>query len=275
MSKQVMVGMLAETSIHVGAGQIMGAVDLPVAREAATQYPFIPGSSLKGSLREKVGQTSEQKANEYFGSPGSAAGIGVSDGRLLLLPIRSLTGHYRWVTCPYLIERFARDMQLIGRTIELPDFEVKEEQAWLTSDESVLLLEELTFQSIQKKRECGELIASIRALISHDSVNKRLASYLTVVSDVDFAVMAQRGLFIYARNVLDQETKQSKNLWYEEALPADSLLYTLLFARNAEQEQHLHRFIQDLTDHPYLQVGGNETIGQGWMILASDRGVKR
>jgi len=32
------IGLLAETSIHPGSGQDAGFVDLPVAREAATDY---------------------------------------------------------------------------------------------------------------------------------------------------------------------------------------------------------------------------------------------
>ena len=46
--KTLLYGLLAETSIHPGAGQSSGFVDLPVAREAATDYPVIVGSSLKG-----------------------------------------------------------------------------------------------------------------------------------------------------------------------------------------------------------------------------------
>lgn len=46
----VILGLLAETFIHSGIGHTEGAIDLPVAREAATDYPYIPGSSLKGAL---------------------------------------------------------------------------------------------------------------------------------------------------------------------------------------------------------------------------------
>lgn len=270
MSSQRILGILAETSIHVGAGQMIGAIDLPVAREAATQYPFIPGSSLKGSLREKVEQHSPKKANQYFGSEDSAAGIGVSDGRLLLLPIRSLSDHYRWVTCPYLLERFARDLKLIGKQLELPKFEIEEEQAWVISGKSPLILEEFVFHSIHKPNELSKLVEAIGGLIAHERLQVRLSQSIVVVSDTDFSIFAQRGLYIYARNVLNDKTKKSENLWYEEALPADTLLYTLLFSRNSEQDQLLAQFIKELKSAPYLQVGGNETVGQGWTILSSD-----
>jgi CRISPR-associated protein Cmr4 len=36
--KTQILGMLAETFIHPGTGQSVGAIDVPVAREAATSY---------------------------------------------------------------------------------------------------------------------------------------------------------------------------------------------------------------------------------------------
>ncbi len=40
------------TPLHVGAGQGLSHVDLPIVREVHTGFPFVPGSSVKGSLRE-------------------------------------------------------------------------------------------------------------------------------------------------------------------------------------------------------------------------------
>jgi Uncharacterized protein predicted to be involved in DNA repair (RAMP superfamily) len=39
------------TPLHIGAGQGLGHVDLPIVREAHTNFPYIPGTSLKGALR--------------------------------------------------------------------------------------------------------------------------------------------------------------------------------------------------------------------------------
>jgi CRISPR-associated protein Cmr4 len=39
------------TPLHIGAGQGLGHVDLPIVREAHTSFPYIPGTSLKGALR--------------------------------------------------------------------------------------------------------------------------------------------------------------------------------------------------------------------------------
>ena len=95
-----MLGLLAETPVHPGAGSGMGVVDLPVAREASTDYPVLVGSSLKGALRDKAEGAVAAEAIEAdvvqdrFGSPEHAGDLLVSDGRLLLLPVRSLPlGH--------------------------------------------------------------------------------------------------------------------------------------------------------------------------------------
>jgi CRISPR-associated protein Cmr4 len=39
------------TPLHIGAGQGLGHVDLPIVRETHTNFPYIPGTSLKGALR--------------------------------------------------------------------------------------------------------------------------------------------------------------------------------------------------------------------------------
>ena len=100
--KTTMLGLLAETPIHPGSGRGMGVVDLPVAREAATDYPVLVGSSLKGALRSKMetakADDAKDDANTCFGAPDRAGDLLVSDARLLLLPVRSLTGSYRWAT---------------------------------------------------------------------------------------------------------------------------------------------------------------------------------
>ena len=66
------LGLLAETSIHPGAGESAGFIDMPVAREGATGYPVIVGSSLKGALLDlaREGDKLEAPARDrIFGKP--------------------------------------------------------------------------------------------------------------------------------------------------------------------------------------------------------------
>ena len=96
--------------------------------------------------------------NHLFGRPESAGVIAVTDGRLLLLPVRSLNTHFVWITCPYLIERYWRDYKLsaISETLpELPSIELKEGQAAADSSSfEYLYLEELSFEIVPTDLFC-------------------------------------------------------------------------------------------------------------------------
>ncbi len=266
------MGLLAETNLHPGTGQVSGAIDLPVAREKTTDYPVIVGSSLKGALKDCIEQ--HQKAGcievdieQIFGSPLQASAVAVTDGRLLLLPVRSLNSHYKWVTCPYLLERFQRDCGLAAvpvKPFDLQPFaDIKETKA-AAAGKGLLYLEDAHFETVET--DLAQLSEAIMPLIRHSTIGERLAENLVIISNAEFSFFARYALAVNARNLLD-EKKTSKNLWYEETIPSDTLFYALLIARPNE-ENHLSTLIQLFHQYPYLQVGGNETIGQGWTALS-------
>jgi CRISPR-associated protein Cmr4 len=267
--KTILLGMLAETAIHPGTGRSGGVIDLPVAREAATDYPFIAGSSLKGALRDKT-ETALQKGKEladrWFGKADNAGELLVSDARLLLLPVRSLTGSYRWLTCPHIVERLCRDMRRAGLPFDASVPEVSKATVH-TSGTGKIYLEEREF-NIGAEPD-GKLIALLGSMTAHKATRGRIDTTLAIVSDDDFAWFARYALPVQARNVLDDDTKQSKNLWYEESLPADTLMYAVVAARNNAAEETLKLLFED---DPYIQVGGNETVGAGWFAVAFRNG---
>src|SRR5580658_9756747 len=100
----------ALSSLHPGTGQGVGAIDLPVARERATNLPFVAGSTLKGCLRAVYAR--DVKA--VFGESDNQGQLQVGDARLLLLPVRSLGTTFVWATSPYVLRRFQRDCRLLG-----------------------------------------------------------------------------------------------------------------------------------------------------------------
>jgi CRISPR-associated protein Cmr4 len=269
----VIMGMLAETSLHPGTGQVSGTVDLPVAREKTTNYPVIVGSSLKGALKDTAEQYLTRNKidldlNQVFGTQNQAGAVAVTDGRLLLLPVRSLNSHYKWVTCPYLLERFQRDCELAGLTsvsFDLQPLRNLEDGKALAVGKGRLYIEDIQLE-IEAGAKLESFAEEIKSLIKHDSVKERLADNLVIVNDKEFNFFATYSLAINARNQLDNN-KISQNLWYEETIPPDSLFYTLLFARPGE-EGALDSLVQMFKQHPYLQVGGNETVGQGWCAIS-------
>lgn len=259
--QSAVLGLLAETPIHSGTGRSTGVVDLPVAREAATDYPVIPGSSLKGALRDKSRRTDGDE-EEIFGTQDKAGALLVSDARLLLLPVRSLTGAYRWVTCPHLIERYQRDLKRAGIT-PLPPVPSVDRLCALAAGEENLFLEEREFRVTGAPD--AALIDALAALIAHEETRRRLPRQLVVLNDEDFTWFARYGLPIQARNQLDTETKKSENLWYEESLPPDTLMYALVVERTGGALSALSLLFPP--GQAYLQAGGNETVGQGWFAV--------
>lgn len=296
----LLIGLYADTFLHPGSGQNEGAIDLPVMRERSTDHPVITGSALKGALRARLtseqqricptGASSETNSNpnkslnesdqqrlkelsnqikQYFGQQENAGGILVGDARLLLLPVRSLTGSFKWVTCPLILKRLLRSMERSqsaanteAQTPKLPRPQANQ-YCGINTDDQTLYLEERVFDSGSALDE--DWIAILQHLMPTE-VGDELPTRLTVLHDDDFAWFARHGLSIQARNVLDEATKTSNNLWYEETLPPDTLFYTLLLPRF--QPQVLANFYKDtIADNPYLQIGGNETIGQGWVTL--------
>jgi CRISPR-associated protein Cmr4 len=265
--------MLAETPVHPGAGTDAGFVDLPVAREAATDYPVIVGSSLKGALLDRARQgLADGEHQRIFGERDNAGSLIVSDARLLALPVRSLTGQYKWVTAPHLLERYGRDRARAGLGDEVPTVGWHElgEFGWLGDGASgaSLLLEERQFERAGNLPR--GLVDAIRPLVAHDDTADRLARQLVVVPDDALNWFARFGLSIQARNTLDAHSKTSQNLWYEETLPPDTIFYALLAERiepPADEASAVDRVLSLFDDIPYVQVGGNMTVGQGFFAL--------
>lgn len=257
------LGLLAETPIHPGAGRGAGVVDLPVAREAATDYPVLVGSSLKGALRNKADVESAGDADAHFGTQDRAGDLLISDARLLLLPVRSLTGAYRWATCPHVVERYRRDLARAG-VEPRPDVPNVVQGSVRASGKGNLFLEERQFNVVGEPPD--DLVEAVAPLLLHRDTRDRLSGQLAVLHDDDFAWFARYGLAIQARNYLgDDSTKKSRNLWYEEALPPDTVMYAIATGRNSEAANALQSLFPN--EAPYLQAGGNETTGQGWFAV--------
>jgi len=277
-----LLGLLTETSLHAGAGRMVGVIDLPIQREAHSGWPCVYGSAVKGALRTRA--EGESWVSDVFGpdtqnASDHAGALLVTDARLLLLPVRSLTTHFKWVTCPALLRRFAADCRRLGLEApgEIPEVEREEalvprlpEGGGLGTD---LFLEQFRFQS--RQHDLTALVASIARLLAQEGAADALLRQLTVIHDDLFALLARFATPVAAHVRLQNETRTVAPgaLWYEESLPPDTLLYVGLIAAPSRRQdarkgsaEVLGHVATDLfgAGHDYLQLGGNETVGMGW-----------
>ncbi|KHD04702.1 CRISPR-associated protein Cmr4 [Candidatus Thiomargarita nelsonii] len=285
-----MLGLFTETSLHAGTGQMLGVIDLPIQRESHTGWPCVYGSAVKGAMRELAEKRGHKKTwvEDVFGpemqnASDHAGALAITDARLLLLPVRSLTGHFKWLTCPAVLQRWQADCRRLG----LPDgndfsvtnlIENNKALVSQTLKEQDIFLEEFRFKT-QPRPEIDKVIRSVAKLIGREpnEIDKALKSQLTVVNDNMFAHLSRFATPVNAHIAIDNETKTVKTgaLWYEESLPADTLLYTGLVAQasrkdgNKKANEVLKHVVDDLfsDEHPYLQLGGNETVGMGWCCV--------
>ena len=274
-----LLGLLAETSIHAGAGQMAGVIDLPIQREAHTAWPVVFGSAVKGALRALA---DEQKAGwlipvfgpETMNASDHAGALLVSDARLLLLPVRSLTSHFKWVTCPALLKRLYADTERLGlkdAAFAVPKVDDANSALAPEGAANGLFLEEFRFNL--KTADLSAVITTLTRLMGREDAATALQKQLVVVHDDRFNHLAQFATPVNAHVCIDNQTKTVKTgaLWYEESLPPDTVLYVGLYAQATRVKEQsktaaevLSHITRDLFARPYLQLGGNETVGMGW-----------
>lgn len=299
----------ALTPLHAGTGQGVGAIDLPVAREKATGLPYLPGSSLKGTLRDHC----PAAARENVFGPERIAGdedayassVQCSDQRLLLLPVRSVKGTFAWVTSPYILRRLKRDVLAAALpNPELPatipnsvvDGDQNNEVAHCAASQpgnltvslgngrNAVVLEDLdlspkaqndadTTAALDWARWIGNRI--FPPPTQPNAPNEWQAELLKrfcVVPDDVLSFLLNTATEVAARIKLDDDAKTvvKGQLWYEEALPTETILYGLVTATETKTRQgqvrstiaNTFNVVASLTDKA-MQFGGKATAGRG------------
>lgn len=274
----------ALTPLHSGTGQAADIVDLPIAREKATNWPVVPASSLKGVLADnyqrKQSEESPEKGKEarekLFGKPDQAGPVSFTDLRILCLPVRSFYGTFAWVSSPLVLNRDRRDAGAIGASMlteqDYPDIETVRGEgdsrqtahvpegsklAVLQDGRNRVFLEDLDFdaETPPEIRDIASKIAE-EAGIDRNTFIQRFA----VVSNAVFDFLCETATEVVARIALKEETKtvRTGGLWYEEAVPAEAI-----FTGWAVQTRPDASGVDSLPAEQTLQIGGNATVGRG------------
>jgi len=274
------------TPLHIGAGQGLGHVDLPIVREAHTNFPYLPGTSLKGALRnleinqvarargERPSQVeerlkSDQKEEDIlrlakiFGVAGEGAEEGkevgagkvlFSDAFIVLFPAKSAKGIFSLTTCPYAINRFFELLGIDQRVKDVPEGKVrvlntKDNKNLINNNK--LLLEEFVFEA-EESEELKKFVELVGTFVGEE--NKRR---IVCVNDTDFKDFVSNYTEVQTHIKIDLNTGTVKEgaLWTEEYVPAESVFaFSLVFLEEI-----------DFTPPPTFHLGGDITTGKGFV----------
>jgi CRISPR-associated protein Cmr4 len=247
--------------LHTGGATQEGNL-LGIARESHTNLPYIPSSTIRGKLRSL---TSKDDRNHLWGNTiddvtGSGSDTNLTQGNLwigdasiLWLPVPSLSHGVVWVSSPLLLKRWARlnsgtkkapepysNNFANGKPVYLKDAILKSASLKTTSDLTTWI----------PQSEIG-------------SIDRAL-----VLPDQHCATLIQMSLWRQVKVKLDEHKTVDGGFRYEEAIPPDTLMYfpwgvTSQVTEKAQEPQT--KFNQILTKHTVVQIGGQESLGRGFV----------
>lgn len=255
----------AETPLHPGAPGVRGAVDQCVQRDAVTGLPVIWGSSLRGTLRDEAGAKTNVDVEALFGpevDSGSAhaGAVAVDDAHLLMFPVREATRGWVWVTAPGALARLGRTLSFCG--ISGCDASAPATNANL---ELVVGDRQLTYFTLD-----DTVKDSLANLLPNEPCFKpytdRVKHCLFSVSDADFLELTQSEVEIRTRIRLNERkttTGGQGNMWTQEVLPAESVFFAaLVVSKCAKPAANMAEGDPATTDNPSAPVSGTDLVGQ-------------
>lgn len=295
----------ALTPLHVGSGRGLGYIDLPIIREKVTNFPYIPGSAVKGVIADYHNATDDKRekgseAAAAFGrqgkddkdskDPSNSGSLVFTDARLVCLPIRSLYGTFAWATSPTILRRLKRDAESMGKENSISDEKVPEpaDNSVFCTKESCLhkadgndktiYLEDLDINATvdDTATKWAEFLAE-KIFESKDSdEGKEFIKRFIILHDDVFNFLSETGTEVAAHIRIDSETKIVKKgaLWYEESLPAEAILAGIIWCDKVygkcdkKEKELLDEYTKNI---PLLQFGGKATTGKGLVRCLFDQ----
>ena len=280
------------TPLHIGAGQGLGHVDLPIVREAHTNFPYIPGTSLKGALRnleinqvarargEKPSQVEERltknkfdqkeedilRLAKIFGVAGEGAEEGkevgagkvlFSDAFIVLFPVKSAKGIFSLTTCPYVINRFFELLGIDQRVKDVPEGKVKVlntngHKNLIKDNNKHKLLLEEFVFEAEESEELKKFVELVGVFVGEENKQR-----IVCVNDTDFKDFVSNYTEVQTHIKIDLNTGTVKEgaLWTEEYVPAESVFaFSLVFLEEL-----------DFTPPTTFHLGGDITTGKGFV----------
>jgi len=285
------------TPLHVGSGSDLGVVDMPIQRESHTGFPKIEASSLKGSIRKEFeskaqGDDEKKKIHIAFGcdecekefsdtftskNKDFSGALGFTDSKILFFPIKSVKGVFAYVTCPMVLKRFKKDIEICKKEIKdgfgIPLDEVLQDSECIvlgdtckmdkTDKKGSVILEEYSFAIKETKTKHYIKIPNLD--IEHERI--------VIISDDNFTHFVKNSTEVITRTKIDNITGTVAQgaLFTEEYLPSETVMYSLAIANKPfsdksdlkSAENVMKYFANKFQENNTLQIGGNSTLGKG------------
>lgn len=254
---------------------------------------------------------------EEAGGDGHAGALGFSDARLLLFPVKSMKGVFAWITCPKVLEQFHRDMSLtefkdreeivhsltvsaLTTPLKCTEDESEGCNLFLKNDSNKIVLEEYTFGiEYEENPELAYLLRFLAEQLfplpsdggqpdSYAFWRNKLMTDVVVLPNEDFADFVNLSTEMITRTKIDNATGTvaQGQLFTEEYLPAESVMYSLVlaspifkeknvdkgifntelqnecFPESSNEEDRVMKFFETALPE-VIQVGANATLGKG------------
>jgi CRISPR-associated protein Cmr4 len=264
--------------IHCGGEGDLGNIS-EIAREVHTNFPYIPGSSLRGSLRNEIEEyQGKEVGDRLFGQELTDGKMGVhqiwfGDARLLWVPMRTMSVQgedvFTWVSCPTLL----RDCALISRRsfdgfANLTSAVGSRKDTYMVADARV----EVAAMTEEQKSSI-ELTENWSNSLGDDT-KSHWQNNRIILPDNNFQVLMEHALWTQVRNVI-ADTGGADIFWTDVCIPRDTIFYYAWGYSVAKTDPIRATdcgVMQEILTG-LIQVGGQANVGRGWVQswVADDR----
>jgi CRISPR-associated protein Cmr4 len=256
--------------LHTGGTSQEGNL-VGIAREAHTEFPYLPSSTVRGRFRAATapnernylwGNTLDDVADSR-GDNLTQGILWIGDASILWFPIPSLSHGVVWVTSPFLLRRW---MRLTNTNLPIPDA-----GSFSAGNRNNLYLKDAIFQSrdLQQWKNWRDYLPQ-----KNDETNAvDTISEALILSERDCQVLIQSSLWRQVKIKLNEQKNVDGGFRYEEAIPPETLMYfpwgsTTIANGNGVQARE---FFQSLiTSDRVWQIGGQESLGRGFVEIWSN-----
>lgn len=277
--------------LHTGATSEEGNL-VGIAKETHTNFPYTPSSSIRGRLRANLDKNVDFKDHnaiiasqirrvklfgpdlkdiqnsdflEYYESETDRkitnleqGSIWIGDASILWFPVASLSHGVVWITCPLLLQRWAR-LQYDRNINNIP----APYQNYLTIKSDVYLKDAIVSRNTLKDwSEWENFVPNIK---------RTSIEQVIVLPNQHCETLIQMSLWRQVKVKLDEhKTVIDGSFRYEEAIPSDTLMYLpygVTAQANRKAAEHLEDFQKLLAENNLIQIGGQESLGRGFVEL--------